>query len=356
MGLPRPLRVLVVDPVPDADTAARHRTWCFWAEADVAVAPAVHATWRHVRVSDPRQELVLDLDPLRYHLVRSDDLAAHVADLVARAPRLHVERVEAAAGQVTSCADHAHVLAGGRPRTARLVLDSRPARPDRPGSVWWWQHFRGWTLPAGALPPDDRPGPAAQDRVADLMDFRTAQPAEGLSFGYLLPLPDGRALAEYTEFSPTRLDDAGYDRALRAYLDLLGVDRGGPARARGDRRHPHDRRRVRPPAGAALAAHGHRGRGDPRVHRLHVLGHAPRRPGRGRPGRRRGARRAPARSACRRRTRPGTAGWTRCSCRRWRPAGSTARGSSPTCSPPGPPVRCSASSTAGRPWPRRSGS
>ena len=205
VGLPRQTRVLVVDPVPDADAAARHRTWCFWAAEEVALAPAVHATWRHVRVSDPRRGLVLDLDPFRYHLVRSVDLAAHVADLVARAPRLHVERVEAAAGQVTSCPDHAHLLVEGRARTARLVLDSRPARPAVPGSVWWWQHFRGWTLPAGALPPTV----AGPDRVADLMDFRTAQPVDGLSFGYLLPLPDGRALAEYTEFSP---DPAGRRR------------------------------------------------------------------------------------------------------------------------------------------------
>lgn len=220
VGLPRPLRVLVVDPVADDDAAARHRTWCFWAEHDAAVAPAVHASWRHVRVSDDRRELVLDLDPMRYHLVRSDDLAAHVATLLARAPRLQVERVVARGEQVTSCADHAHLLLDGRSRTSRLVLDSRPAPPGRPGSVWWWQHFRGWTLPSGALPA------AASGRVADLMDFRPAQPAEGLSFGYVLPLPDGRALVEYTEFSPARLDDAGYDRSLRAYLDRLGVDPG----------------------------------------------------------------------------------------------------------------------------------
>ena len=217
VGLPRPVRVLVVDPVPDDDAAARHRTWCFWADANVSVPSAVGVTWRHVRVRDATRDLVLDLDPMRYHLVRSADLAARVADLVRRAPRLHVERVVAPAEQVTSCAEDAHLLVGGRPRTARLVLDSRPTRPVRAGSVWWWQHFRGWTLPAGALPA------AAGPLVADLMDFRTAQPATGLSFGYLLPLPDGRALAEYTEFSPARLDDAGYDRALRAYLAQLGV-------------------------------------------------------------------------------------------------------------------------------------
>ncbi|WP_380163891.1 lycopene cyclase family protein [Jannaschia sp. R86511] len=219
-GLPGPVRVVVVDPVPDHDTEARHRTWCFWAQGDVSVAPAVHATWQQVRVSDATRDLVLDLAPYRYHLVRSPDLAALVADEVARAPRLHVERVVAPAEQVVSCRDHAHVEVAGRSLRASLVLDSRPARPAVAGRVFWWQHFRGWTLPPGSLPERRGAGP-----VASLMDFRTAQPAAGLSFGYLLPLPDGRALAEYTEFSPDRLDDAGYDRALRGYLDLLGVGR-----------------------------------------------------------------------------------------------------------------------------------
>jgi lycopene beta-cyclase len=223
VGLPRPLRVLVVDPVPDADAASRHRTWCFWATGEVSVAEAVHASWRHVRVSDPTRDLVLDLDPYRYHLVRSDDLADLVARQVAAAGSLHVERVVAAAEHVASCADHAHVGIDGQDLSAHLVLDSRPARPARPGSVWWWQHFRGWTLPAGSLPTDGVVDPTTGAPVAGLMDFRTAQPDAGLSFGYLLPLPDGRALAEYTEFSPTLLDDAGYDRALRGYLDLLGV-------------------------------------------------------------------------------------------------------------------------------------
>ncbi|MFC5381358.1 lycopene cyclase family protein [Aquipuribacter nitratireducens] len=220
--LPRPLRVVVVDPVPAGDHPARHRTWCSWGVADPLLSPVVHASWRHVRVRDGARDLVLDLDPLRYRLVRSDDLEEHVAEQVARAPGLLVDHVATTA---TSVADdgpgRARVdLADGDHIRASLVLDSRPARPVRPGSVFWWQHFRGWTLPAGAVA--DRP--AGADGAVDLMDFRTPQPARGLSFGYVLPLPDGRSLAEYTEFSPERLDDAGYDRALRDYLGLLGVD------------------------------------------------------------------------------------------------------------------------------------
>ncbi len=212
-GLARDLSVLVVDPVPLADTAARHRTWSFWAEGTPSVAPAVTASWRHVRVRGPRSDLLLDLDPLRYHLIRSTDLAELTEDRAARAPHLHVTRVHAAVTSVSQRGTTTSVTWDGGGAEGGLVLDSRPSAPARAPSVWWWQHFRGWLLPPGAV----------GETTASFMDFRTPQPQAGLSFGYLLPLPDGRALAEYTEFSPDRLDDAGYDAALRSYLDLLGV-------------------------------------------------------------------------------------------------------------------------------------
>lgn len=212
-GLADDVSVLVVDPVAVDDTAARHRTWCFWADATPSVAPAVSASWRHVRVRDHGRDLMLDLDPLRYHMIRSTDFAAFTEDRLARAPHLQVTRVQAAVTAVADRGTAASVSWDGGEAEATLVLDSRPSAPARAPSVWWWQHFRGWLLPPGAV----------TETTAGFMDFRTPQPQPGLSFGYLLPLPDGRALAEYTEFSPDRLDDAGYDAALRNYLRLLGV-------------------------------------------------------------------------------------------------------------------------------------
>ncbi len=212
-GLGGEVSVLVVDPVPLGDPA-RHRTWSFWAEGTPSVAPAISASWRHVRVAGERFDEVLDLDPMRYHLVRSTDFAAFVNDQVARAPHVRLTRVVAGVEAVTQRGTTTTVTWDGGQASADLVLDSRPCSPARAPTVWWWQHFRGWLLPAGAV----------EGIPASLMDFRTPQPEAGLSFGYLLPLPDGRALAEYTEFSPLRLDESGYDERVRSYLDLLGVD------------------------------------------------------------------------------------------------------------------------------------
>ena len=101
---------------------------------------------------------------------------------------------------------------------AGWALDSRPRQPVRAGRTNWLQHFRGWWLGA------DRP--AFDPDRAVLMDFRTPQPARGVSFGYVLPVSDRFALVEYTEFSPAVLDGAAYDTALRGYARLLGLDLG----------------------------------------------------------------------------------------------------------------------------------
>ncbi len=51
------------------------------------------------------------------------------------------------------------------------------------------------------------------------MDFRTAQPADGLSFGYVLPVGAHEALVEYTEFSARLRTADGYEEAVRHYAD-----------------------------------------------------------------------------------------------------------------------------------------
>ncbi|MFE6993850.1 lycopene cyclase family protein, partial [Streptomyces pharetrae] len=61
--------------------------------------------------------------------------------------------------------------------------------------------------------------PVFDVRAVELMDFRTPQPADGLSFGYVLPLGSHEALVEYTEFSPRTLTADGYESAVRQYAD-----------------------------------------------------------------------------------------------------------------------------------------
>ncbi|GAA3399254.1 hypothetical protein GCM10017752_67190 [Streptomyces roseoviridis] len=63
--------------------------------------------------------------------------------------------------------------------------------------------------------------PVFDPATVELMDFRTPQPAHGLSFGYVLPTGRHEALVEYTEFSRAPLPDAAYDEALRHYAERV---------------------------------------------------------------------------------------------------------------------------------------
>ncbi|MEV4483038.1 lycopene cyclase family protein [Micromonospora coxensis] len=208
----RGLRVAVVDPVRKR---GQDRTWAFWGTPDAELEPMLSASWRRVEVTTPARRRMLDLAPLRYAMLRSGPLYARAAEAERR---LGATRIDAAvdaldddgAGVTVRDGDGAALL------RARWVLDSRPRPPRRPGRTSWLQHFRGWWLESAT--------PVFDPDRAVLMDFRTPQPARGVSFGYVLPVSDRYALVEYTEFSPARIDDAAYDAALRGYAALLGLD------------------------------------------------------------------------------------------------------------------------------------
>ena len=223
-GGAEPLGVVVVDPVDRLATRPADRTWCSWWRVDdpvlAAFEPAVTTSWSRVGVIGPDgAHQVLDLGEVRYVMVRSQDLYREASEAVGRAGRAGLLDVRHVAASVTATApegDAVLVTTGAGAVRARVALDSRPATPVREAATTLLQHFRGEVvrLPAGGA----SPGPGLDEAL--LMDFRVPQPRGGLAFGYRLPTPDGRALVEYTEFSPAVLDDAGYASALGAYRAL----------------------------------------------------------------------------------------------------------------------------------------
>ena len=67
-----PPSIAVIDPVHHA---GRDRTWCFWDDGASPVEGAVHRSWREVLLVDRSgAEHRLDLAPLRYVMVRSQEL------------------------------------------------------------------------------------------------------------------------------------------------------------------------------------------------------------------------------------------------------------------------------------------
>ncbi|MFG2606447.1 lycopene cyclase family protein [Streptomyces sp. NPDC048514] len=206
--------VLLVD-APPGPLRPPSRTWCFWEPGPGRFDAAVTACWPRLRVRPPDGDPIEgDLAPLRYKMIRSDDLEALVGRTLAHSPNVRrlaatVETVEDVRGgarvQVTDADGRSRVL------TARWVFDSRPLGSLPAARTTLLQHFHGWFVRTAR--------PVFDAGTADLMDFRTPQPAHGLSFGYVLPTGPHEALVEYTEFSSGPLTADGYEAALRQYTD-----------------------------------------------------------------------------------------------------------------------------------------
>ncbi|MEU0920338.1 lycopene cyclase family protein [Streptomyces cyaneofuscatus] len=205
-----PLSVVLVD-APPGPLRPPPRTWCYWEPPGGAYDPALAASWPRLRVrAADGAATVTEPSPYRYKMLRSDAFEALVGRRLSDAPAFR--RIEATVTAVRDAPDGGgEVLAqDGRVLVrGRRVFDSRPPGRLPPARTTLLQHFMGWFVRTER--------PAFDPTTADLMDFRTPQPARGLSFGYVLPLDPQTALVEYTEFSPAPLSTEAYRRALRYY-------------------------------------------------------------------------------------------------------------------------------------------
>ncbi|MFC8823885.1 lycopene cyclase family protein [Streptomyces sp. NPDC057137] len=216
----RPIPDVTLVDAPAGPLRPPERTWCFWETSPGDFDGALTGSWESLRVRGRDGAASVGRPaPYHYKMLRSGAFEALLARRLdgPGAPRRVVARIDGIK-DVASGAEVTGVAADGSPLAlrGRWVFDSRPPRALPPARTTLLQHFRGWFVRT------DRP--VFDPRTADLMDFRTPQPPHGLSFGYVLPTSAHEALVEYTEFSREVLDDAGYDAALRHYVQqVLGL-------------------------------------------------------------------------------------------------------------------------------------
>jgi len=201
------------------------RTWCFWSDAPTPLDGIAARVWSRLRFQSPGADRTFDLQPFRYQMVRGLDFY--------RSARLELEQHHVtfvrAAGEVEDGEGQAVVRSDGREFAAAWAFDSRMRPEDvvrSPRFNYLKQHFTGWEVEADA--------PVFDPRTVTLFDLRTPQRG-GVTFFYILPFSERRALVEYTLFSPELLPPEEYETALRAYLRdefhlvdyrILEVERG----------------------------------------------------------------------------------------------------------------------------------
>ncbi|WP_329258267.1 lycopene cyclase family protein [Streptomyces pseudovenezuelae] len=218
-GVRRPSVVLL--DAPPGPLRPPRRTWCFWESGPGPYDAAVTRTWQRLRVHRPTGEPIEhDISPLRYKMIHSDDFESLIEHDLDRSGQ--VRRIEATVESVEGLPRGARIdarTAAGHPESvrARWVFDSRPLGSLPAARTTLLQHFHGWFVRTGR--------PVFDPARVEFMDLRTSQPAQGLSFGYVLPTRPDQALVEYTEFSPAVLSPDAYDKALHHYTGtVLGLE------------------------------------------------------------------------------------------------------------------------------------
>ena len=220
---------MVVDPLDRLATTPDDRTWSFWERTGTGddVLAFADRTWRSLRVAGPDRVVDVDLAPThRYRTLRSSTYYAAVRDLLDDpAAGIDLVHVAATVHGVAGDEDGVRVAAGEVEVAAPWVLTSAPLPGDEPARprTALWQHFLGAVVSTDGSDVD-------HDRAV-LMDLRVPQPPPGTGFGYLLPMGDGTALAEYTVLAPGPADPALMRAGLGAYLHDLGLSSAARLRA-----------------------------------------------------------------------------------------------------------------------------
>lgn len=196
----------------EKDTKDRNdRTWGYWIRQDTPLDEICHKVWQNIRFTSDETDLKIALQPYRYQMIRGIDFYNYMRRELTQFPN-----VKFLTGTVEGWEDgeaRARVWVDGEVFHATWVFDSRLTPADiipKPAKYHYLkQHFKGWEIETDA--------PVFDPDTATLFDLRTKQ-SSGLSFLYILPFSNSRALVEYTQFSSTLLLAEEYDQGLQEYI------------------------------------------------------------------------------------------------------------------------------------------
>lgn len=198
--------ILIIDKAPKNQN---DHTWCFWENQPGLFEPVVHFRWQHVHFFSDYYSSLLDLSPYHYKMIRSIDFYRHVMQEAGSHTNVSFKYGDVQA--VGNEGNKALAIVDGQKCTADFVFNSIIfGQPSIPADKHYLlQHFQGLVI--------ETPHPAFNAEEATLMDFRVSQ-KQGLTFMYVLPVSENRALVEYTLFTKDLLPKEEYKFALQDYI------------------------------------------------------------------------------------------------------------------------------------------
>ena len=199
-------RILLVDK---EEKIKNDRTWCFWETEPDIFETLVYKSWDKLWYHDTGFSTLMKILPYQYKMIRGIDFYNYCLNIIRQQKNIELQY-----GHVESVAtenEKAVLYMDGHRTEASYIFNSvlfdKPQLKKK--EYLLLQHFKGWIIETGK--------PVFNAREATMMDFRIKQ-EDGITFVYIMPFTETKALVEYTLFSTELLPAEKYDAALKNYL------------------------------------------------------------------------------------------------------------------------------------------
>lgn len=191
-------------------TPTNDKTWCFWDDTNIPDKRLIHHTWKSLEVRAYGDLFNEHLSKYSYHCIRSIDYASAVLERADAHPSITL--LETSINDFGENRGRGVIKTDAGEYTGEWIFQSA-IRPqnffNQTVDVSLKQHFLGTVIETGE--------PTFDPEKVMLMDFDTSQ-KHGLTFFYILPFTEKKALVEYTFFTENLLSDEEYMEGIEAYL------------------------------------------------------------------------------------------------------------------------------------------
>lgn len=186
------------------------KTWCFWDDSHLPDPGLISHSWKTLEVRAFGELYSEKLQKYDYHCLRSHDYTSSILEQAENHP--NVTLLEASINDFSEDENRGVVHTDKGDFSSDWIFQSA-LRPKsfykQTVDVSLKQHFLGAEIETSE--------PIFDPDKVMLMDFDTSQ-KHGLTFFYVLPYSETKALVEYTFFTEHLLDEKEYLRGIEAHL------------------------------------------------------------------------------------------------------------------------------------------
>ena len=174
------------------DAYENDRTWCFWGQHNTPFSHLAKFQWRQFTIQSEDQKTLINCSFAPYRMLSAEDFYTHAVNTIKKNKLLDLEMGITLFKEPEFYLGQWHLETSLGPLRTKAIVDTRSLPIEQLQQTTLWQSFLGYEVECE----DSLFDPL----TAQLMDFCKANDTN-ISFNYLLPLSDTKALIEFTVFA-----------------------------------------------------------------------------------------------------------------------------------------------------------